>query len=98
MMKEKVHDWPDAAVEMARALAIMLSLDLWNHPSAQHHAHVLCNYWEHSGQHDKATRLRKGDISDLLPIIKQIEAEHRAWVAEDPKKRRFGPPSPLDTK
>jgi hypothetical protein len=26
-------------------------------------------------------------------VIAQIELEHRAWVAEDPQNRRFGPDS-----
>jgi hypothetical protein len=51
--------------------------------------------WQRSGQPDKAARLEAGDPSDLLPVIAQIEQEHRAWVAEDPKNRHFGPPSPF---
>ena len=27
--------------------------------------------------------------------MEEIEAKHRAWVAEDPGNRHFGPPSPI---
>jgi hypothetical protein len=29
-----------------------------------------------------------------VPVIARIEGEHRAWVAEDPQNRHFGPPPP----
>jgi len=73
----------------------MLSLDLAQHPDTQQSVSNLIRIWQHSDQHDKAARLAAGDITDLLPVISQIEAEHRAWVAEDPENRRFGPPSPF---
>ena len=73
----------------------MLSLDLAQHPNTQLFAGVLVDSWERSGQADKAARFLGGDPSDLLPVIAQIEAEHRAWVAADPEKRHFGPPSPF---
>ncbi len=56
---------------------------------------TLLRYWTESGQSDKAERLAGGDGSDLIPIVERIEAEHRAWVAEDPDNRHFGPPSPV---
>jgi tetratricopeptide (TPR) repeat protein len=91
VLKARLGERRAAVEEAERALAIMLSLDLAQHPDTQHIASGLVNLSES----DKAARLRSGDISDLLPVIAQIEAEHRAWVAKDPKNRHFGPPSPF---
>jgi len=91
VVKAMAGDWPGAAEDAARAVAIMLSLDLAQHPNTQRMAGFLAHCWEQSGQADKAARLRGG--SDLLSVIAQIELEHRAWVAEDPQNRHFGPPS-----
>ena len=88
-------DWTGAASEATWALATYVSLDLAEHPNAQTIARGLAHCWEQSGQPDKAARLQSGDFSDLLPVIAQVEAEHRAWVAKDPKNRHFGPPSPF---
>jgi hypothetical protein len=96
-MKEKMGDSLGAASEEERALAIMLSLDLAEHPNTKKSAGQLAHCWQQSGQPDKTARLESGDISDLLPVIAQIEAEHRAWVAQDPENRHFGPPSPFAT-
>jgi tetratricopeptide (TPR) repeat protein len=98
IMKGKRGDWVGAAAEMEREVAIMLSLDLSKHGDMPSDLAHLANFWQHSGQPDKAARLSAGDISDLLPVISQIEAEHRAWVAEDPVSRHFGPPSPFAKK
>jgi hypothetical protein len=76
-----------------RAVAIMLSLDLAQHPHTQGTVGFLAHCLEQSGRPEQAVRLRGGDISDLKPVIAQIELEHRAWVAEDWKNRHFGPPS-----
>lgn len=76
----------------------MLSLDLSSHPDTQLMTRNLSLFLEQSGQGAKAARLRDGDFSDLLPVIEQIEAEHRAWVASDPPTRSFGPPSPFARK
>jgi tetratricopeptide (TPR) repeat protein len=95
-MKAKRDDWRGAAAEMERAVAIMLSLDLAQHPNTQSSVAALAETWRRSGQRKKASRLSAGDISDLLPVIAKIEAEHRAWVAEDPENRHFGPPSPFE--
>jgi len=76
----------------------MLSLDLAQHPNIQYMASELVWAWKRSGQADKTARLHSGDISDLVPMIAQIEREHRAWVAEDPHNRHFGPPSPFALK
>ena len=85
----------DAALNAARGVSILLSLDLTNHPDTQARLAYLAYLWEQGGHTEGSVRLRRGDISDLVPGIEQIEAEHRAWVAEDPKKRRFGPRSPI---
>jgi tetratricopeptide (TPR) repeat protein len=95
VLNERLGDSQGAASEVERAIAIMLSLDLAEHPNTQTFAGYLADIWQHSGQRDKAARLRSGDISDLLPVIAQVEAEHRAWVAKDPENRHFGPPSPF---
>jgi tetratricopeptide (TPR) repeat protein len=95
VLETYLGDWLSAAAEAERSTAIMLSLNLFEHPNTQLAAGVLTHIWQHCGQPDKAARLQKGDFSDLLPVIAQIEAEHRAWVAEDPENRHFGPPSPF---
>jgi tetratricopeptide (TPR) repeat protein len=95
ILKARLGDWADAASEAERAGAIMLSLDLAEHPHTQEWAAALVHFWQQSGQFDKAARLQSGDFSDLLPVIVQVEAEHRAWIAKDPKNRHFGPPSPF---
>jgi len=95
VMNADADNWPGAAVEMGQAVSIMLSLDLADHPNTQSFARGLALFWIQSGQRGKAERLRRGDPSDLLPVIRAIEAEHRAWVAENPENRRFGPPSPF---
>jgi Tetratricopeptide repeat len=98
VMKANFSDWPSAITDEEQAVAIMLSLDLAQHPNTQTMARGLAHYWEKFGQADKSTRLRDGDISDLLPVIAQIETVHHAWVAEDPEKRHFGPPSFFEPK
>jgi tetratricopeptide (TPR) repeat protein len=95
VMKAEIGDWLGAAAEAERSVAIMLSLDLAQHPSTIERGSILAHMWKQSGQPDKAARLVRGDISDLMPVIAQVEAEHRAWVAKDPKARHFGPPSPF---
>jgi hypothetical protein len=95
VMKAKLSDWLGATLDAERAVAIMLSLDLAEHPEAQARVLDLAHFWQQSGQPDKAARLQSSDFSDLLPVIAQVEAEHRAWVAKDPKNRHFGPPSPF---
>ncbi len=89
----KNKDLPGAEAETLRALAIMLSLDLPQHPFTQVAANYLMSIWRQSGELEKTARLARGEISDLLPAIAQIEADHRKWVAEDPRNRHFGPPS-----
>jgi tetratricopeptide (TPR) repeat protein len=95
VMKAHGGDWKAASLELERAVAIMLSLDLAQHPNTQRRVGALIDFWRQSRQPEKAARLEAGDISDLLPVIAQIEGEHRAWVAKDPKNRDFGPPSPF---
>jgi tetratricopeptide (TPR) repeat protein len=97
VMKEKMDDWAGAAADTERALAVMLSLDLAQHPITRNLVSRLSFHRARSGQSDDAARLRRGDITDLLRVIAQIEKEHRAWVAEDPQNRYFGPPSPFES-
>ena len=80
---------------MALAEAIDLSLDQDNHHQTHQRIADLIHLWTVSDQPEKADRLKAGDPSDLIPIVVQIEAVHRAWVAEDPENRQFGPPSPV---
>lgn len=95
VMYANLGDLAGAAKQMTQAAAIDLSLDLLTHPQTQSHIANLIQLWTHSNQSDKAARLQAGDFADILPIVEQIEAEHRAWVAEDPENRDFGPPSPV---
>lgn len=97
-IRANMVDFRTAAAEGERAMAVMLSLDLAQHPNTHVMARGLIHSWQQSGHPDKAARVRNGDISDLLPVIAQIETEHRAWVAEDPEKRHFGPPSFFEPK
>jgi tetratricopeptide (TPR) repeat protein len=94
-MRARRGNWPGAVSDAERSLAIVLSLDLAQHPETKLRANDLIYTWEQVGDVAKATRLRNGDISDILPVIAQIENEHRAWVAEDPVNRHFGPSSPF---
>ena len=96
MQKANVGDWHSAVAGAERSLATLFSLDLRQHPDTEADALRLAELWELSGNPDKAERLRQGDISDLLPVIAQIEVEHREWVAKDPMNRHFGPPSPFE--
>lgn len=95
VMHANAGDMPLAAKHMEQAVAIDLSLDQQTHPSTQSHIRHLIMYWTQSDQSDKAARLQAGDGTDIFPIVAQIEADHRAWVAEDPENRSFGPPSPV---
>jgi tetratricopeptide (TPR) repeat protein len=92
--KSAQADWADASVSAARAVAIMLSLDLAHHPHTSTFANELISSWQQNNQSENASRILNGDVSNLLAIIKEIETEHRAWVAKDPNNRHFGPPSP----
>ncbi|MGJ8627860.1 MAG: TIR domain-containing protein [Sulfitobacter sp.] len=89
------NDVPKAADQMALGVAIQLSLDQLRHPDTMVQISQLIHLWESSNQSEKANRLKQGDASDLVPIVEQIEAEHREWVAEDPDNRKFGPRSPV---
>jgi|HubBroStandDraft_4_1064222.scaffolds.fasta_scaffold31543_2 hypothetical protein len=93
--KERMGDLNGAAADEGRAFAILLSLEMMQHGHAKSSAYHLVRLWQSSGQTDKAAKLKSGDISDLLPVTAEIETEHRAWVAEDPMHRHFGPPSPF---
>jgi len=95
VMDADAGDVAGAAGQMAQAVAVELSLRQDDHPETQRRLSDLHHFWTQSGQADKAARLAGGDVSDLIPVIRQIEDEHRAWVAEDPDTRHFGPPSRL---
>lgn len=95
IMHEDAGDLARAAKDMVLCVAVELSLGQEAHPDTQRELAALHALWTHCGQTDKAARLAAGDPSDLLPIVEQIEAEHRAWVAEDPENRLFGPRSPI---
>jgi serine/threonine-protein kinase len=95
LMWAKRKDWHPAASDMEKAAAIMLSLGLNQHYKYQSTLKMLADFWERSGQSEKAGRLQTGDTSDLMPSIREIEGEHRKWVAENPAKRQFGPKSPF---
>ena len=81
-------DVAGAAERELRAVAIMLSLGLLEHPHTQQRIAHLLQYWDESGQ--GANKERLGEL--LGPEITAVEAEMDAWVAEDPKNRHFGPP------
>ncbi|MEL6113399.1 MAG: hypothetical protein AAFR20_11415, partial [Pseudomonadota bacterium] len=81
--------------QMKRALAIFLSLDNAAHPSATSYRQALASLLAEAVETSTAQRLTDGDFTDLTPIVKEIEDEHRRWVAQDPDNRSFGPPSPI---
>jgi tetratricopeptide (TPR) repeat protein len=95
VLKDRLGDHLGAALGSERAVAIMMSLDLAQHPDTQFMIGQLARSWERDNRTDAARQLRRGDMSRLAPAITAIEAEHRAWVAEDPEHRHFGPPSPF---
>ena len=84
-------DAAGAAARELRAVAIMLSLGLLDHPHMQQRIAYLLGYWDESGQ--GANKERLGEL--LGPEIDAVEAAMRDWVAEDPEHRHFGPP-PFD--
>ncbi len=85
------HDYAPAAEQELRAVAIMLSLGLMEHPHTQQRIGHLLRYWQRSGQGARAERLRRDDEAEL-PEILEVERLMRDWVAEDPENRHFGPP------
>jgi tetratricopeptide (TPR) repeat protein len=92
-LKWERGDRPGAIAEAERALAIRLSLDLMLHQDTHRAAGNLIQYLQQSGHHEKAEKLLRDDISDLLSVIVEVEAEHLAWVTENSESRDFGPPS-----
>jgi tetratricopeptide (TPR) repeat protein len=72
VLRQRMGDGTNAAVELTHAVAIMLSLDLAEHPNMQVMAEWLSAIWRQSGHADKATRLKEGDLSNLLPGVAQI--------------------------
>jgi hypothetical protein len=92
-LRSDTGDPVGATSEAEQSLATQLSLGLVEHPATLRTIHTLSNYYELSGEPYKAALLRSGNVSDLLPMIKQIEAEHWGWVAQDPALRYFEPRS-----
>jgi hypothetical protein len=92
--KGRVGNLRGALAELEESVAIMLSLGLSEHVFAKQARDSLILCLRLSGQSNKADRIVRGDYSDLVPIIHQIEDKHHAWVAQDPANRQFGPPSP----
>ena len=81
-------DAAGAAERALRAVAIMLSLGLLEHPDTQRRIADLLVFWDESGQ-----GANKGRLDELLgPEIEAVEAEMQAWVAEDPEHRHLRPP------
>ena len=95
VMNDNRGDLVNAVSNMECAVAIRFSLALTAHPETIMCIQGLVDLWDRSGQPDKGARLLEGDPSDLEPTIRQIESEHRAWVAESPQNRQFGPRSPV---
>ena len=87
------RNWKGLAAQFEKAVAIMLSLRLPNHPLMRGFGESLVFAWRQSGASAKITRFQAGDLSDLLPAIRQVEADQTAWVARDPENRRFVPES-----
>jgi tetratricopeptide (TPR) repeat protein len=92
--KARVGNLLGAVAELEESVAIMLSLALPEHPFAKMARNQLIVFLRGCSQPNKADRIVRGDYSDLVPVIHQIEDKHRAWVAQDPANREFGPPSP----
>ncbi|MCH8168468.1 MAG: tetratricopeptide repeat protein, partial [Proteobacteria bacterium] len=81
-------DFAGAAERALRAVAIMLSLGLLDHPDTQQRIAELLHFWDKSGQGANKER-----FDELLGTeIAAVEAAMQAWVAEDPEHRHFGPP------
>lgn len=94
-MHTRTEDWLEAAAAMERAVAITLSLGLADHDDLPNRVAALAYLWDQSSQRDKLEHLQNSNPYNLIPIVEQIEAEHRAWVAQDPENRDFGPRSPV---
>ncbi|HUS53792.1 MAG TPA: hypothetical protein VMY41_07280 [Thermohalobaculum sp.] len=67
----------------------MLSLGLLEHPETRRCLADLLDFWDKSGQ--GANKERLGAL--IRPEIEAVEVGMRAWVAEDPENRHFGPPA-----
>ena len=89
VLLDRQGDATGAAARESRAVAIMLSLGLQEHPDTHQRIAHLLHYWDGSGQ--GANKERLGEL--LGPEIDAVEAEMHAWVAEDQETRHFGPPS-----
>lgn len=88
VLLERQEDYAGAAEHELRAVAIMLSLGLLEHPHTQQRIDHLFAFWERSGQGASAEALGQR----VVPEIAEVERLMHAWVAEDPENRHFGPP------
>ncbi len=93
IQKARQSDWAGASLEFERGLAIRFSLHLADHPDMRDAVEDLIFVWKRAGRMDRAARLSTGEITDLVPVILDIESQQRSWVAEAPEIRDFGPPS-----
>jgi hypothetical protein len=76
--KAKIGNLLGAVAELEESVAIMLSLALPEHPFAKMARNHLIEFLRGCGQPNKADRIARGDYSDLVPVIHQIEDKHRA--------------------
>ena len=79
---------------MRKSFAI-LSLEMNEHPHTAAQRTALIQWLIKHGLKKQAARFGNGNVTDFTPIVKEIESEQRKWVAEDSKKRKFGPQSPI---
>jgi hypothetical protein len=94
-MRGSLGNWQGAIDDLERAIAILMSLDLGEHPHRLALAEHLKEAWREKNENQTIEKVARGDWSFILPLVVKIEEEHRAWVAKDPKNRQFGPPSPI---
>ncbi|MEO1331452.1 MAG: tetratricopeptide repeat protein, partial [Pseudomonadota bacterium] len=72
-----------------RAVATMFVLGMSEHPSTLRRSDELATIYDALDHPEKAARLRAVDVSDLDPVVDQIQADHAHW-------RQTGEPVPLD--
>ena len=89
ILYERLEDLKKAVELERRASAIMLSLDLIEHPLTLQRLNVLHGYLEKAGAKIEPQAL----LSFVVPDILTVEVEMLKWVKADPDNRHFGPPS-----
>ncbi|MEL7468425.1 MAG: tetratricopeptide repeat protein [Pseudomonadota bacterium] len=85
----RMDDFRRAADLEFRAVAIMVSLGLMEHPYTTQRIEHLSLFWDRSGQGDRKDRL----MEFLGPEILAVETAMMESVQEDPDNRHFGPQS-----